>query len=488
MYDPIVVSSYKYIDPTHGVNGTGTFADPYNTWGVTNWWVPNTGYLQKAGTTYGAQIVVYNNGPYFIGTYDSLTGNPIRDNAQHAMVRPVSGRALALGTMDTAGRNNISVDNLDLRAPRLNIGFTEGIANTAALATTPLNVQIRRCILDGKYGAQLKGAGLLIEDCIVNGFDSGLNLQSTDLRIRRNRVVRLKNGDVPYVDYDPLWGGITNLLTTGVAPGNLYYEDNYVDGDGSAKEAIHMMYDVGMPAPATTGVIVVRGNKLKGYFQPIYCAYSGALIENNDFDDVFAAPDIPPEYVKPFAISILASNCTVRGNRIRNSPTARFLNLAGATGSTLVEHNSAIGVKDGIYETNAVTAYNLIVRNNLITRAPLVGLESNSQMLWVKTIVNLTAQNNHYDWADGDPLFTANGFNGSFAAYKSAVEPTAQSGAPMIDDNGAPLPLSPLIESGSQGVLTGSRDVERTTRWAPPSIGALEYMRPRPARVFEVWG
>jgi len=68
MYDPIVVSSYKYIDPTRGVNGTGTFADPYNTWGTAGWWVPNTGYLQKADTTHPNQITVYNNGPYYLGT------------------------------------------------------------------------------------------------------------------------------------------------------------------------------------------------------------------------------------------------------------------------------------------------------------------------------------------------------------------------------------------------------------------------------------
>lgn len=491
MYDPIVVSSYKYIDPTRGVNGTGTFADPYNTWGTAGWWVPNTGYLQKAGTTYPNQIVVYNNGPYYLGTYDPLTGNPIRDNTRHAMVRSLVGgqRALMLGTLNPAGRNNISIENMDLRGPRISTAFSEGVSGTSPTNDAQTNIQIRRCILDGNCAVQISGAGILIEDCLAYGWDSGLVLASSNVRVRRNKCIHIIDPGAPKVGYDPEWDSIVVNLAVGAVPGELYIENNDCNGAGTLKQGIHINYMGTGREPTLGGRVFIRGNKIAHSRQAIYSDLSNALIENNHISDVYTVPGftyLDPNYVdgSSACISLTASNATVRGNvALGNVADGTMFVAAASVGETIFEHNSGIGVRCGPYFASdgggAVTA---TMRNNLIVRAPVLLPAEKTRLVTVGSSVTFSASKNHYHWADGSPTYQVNFVDYDFAGYKTACEPTAQSGDPMIGSNGAPQTGSPLILAGSQGVLTGSRDVERTTRWAPPSIGALEYVRARPTR------
>lgn len=424
MFAPVRVRGYRYIDPTAPTNGDGSFASPYNAWGVTDWWQPGLGYMQCAETEYNAEIVVYNNGPYFIGTYDPATGLPIRDNTRHARVRPASGRALSLGTMATDGRNNISVDNLDLRAPRTIAPYTEGIANTTATPDTRLNVQVRRCLLDGRYGAQMKGAGLLFEDCTVNGFDGGLSLQSTWFRVSGCDVIHIVDPGTPFVDYDPEWGGITNTLAATDQPDSVIVENCTVDGAGSWKQCVHLMAGVGVAAPPSLGEVRISGNSLHNYKQPIYCSMSDAVIENNEFVNVYAAPDALPT-PDAWAISIVANNCTVRNNTVSASPTARFLNIAATGGTTRIENNVVRGVREGIAAKSGT--HTVVMRDNTITRAALDGTaEDDASLLWVLNTITLDVSGSKFGWTDGSPVFTSGGAVRTFAQFQAQVDPTAQ--------------------------------------------------------------
>lgn len=490
MYDPIVVSSYKYIDPTRGVNGTGTFADPYNTWGTGGWWVENTGYLQKAETEHPAKITVYNSGPYFLGTYDPMTGAVIRDNTRHAKVRPPAGsRALDIGTLVSNGRDNISVDNMDLRALRLNTSFTDGISGNAPTVNTPINIQVRRCILDGKYAAAIQGAGILFEDNLGYGYDSCFNMSSANMRFFRNRCIHIIDPGEPKVGYDPEWDSIISNFPVGGTPDEIYIEDNYMDGAGTLKQGIHLMYNPGGAEPTGGGRVIIRGNKIVHTRQPIYSGLSNVLIENNEFSEVYTLPGfewLNAGYVlgSGVCISLLASNCTVRGNiALGNVVDAILVSVSGVAGSdTLIEHNSGIGVRSGVYVGNLGGASTVRLRNNYIRRSPVLVAPTSTRLVTIAPNVALNANNNHYAWDDGSPTYQVNLVDYDFAGYKTACEPTAQSGDPMIDDSGAPQVGSPLILAGAQGVLGGSADIRRTTRWAPPSIGALEYVRARPTR------
>lgn len=424
MFAPVKVRGYKYIDPASPTNGDGSLANPYNAWGTLAWWQPGLGYLQKAESQYNAEIVVYGAGPYYIGAYDPATGQPIRDNTRHARVRPVSGRALSLGTMGRGVRDDISVDNLDLRAPRTIAAYTEGIANTASTPDTRLNVQVRRCLLDGRYGAQLKGAGLLFEDCTVNGFDGGLSLQSTWFRVSGCDVIHIVDPGTPFVDYDPEWGGITNTLAETDVPDSVIVENCTVYGAGSWKQCVHLMAGGG-PAPRSLGEVRISGNNFSSYRQPIYCSMSDAVIENNDFTEVFLPPGAPTPPIAGWAISLVANNCTVRNNTMNASPTARFVNIAATGGTTRIEGNIVRGVREGIAAKSGT--HTVVMRNNTITRAALDGTaEDDASLLWILSTITLDVSGSKFGWTDGSPVFTSGGAVRTFAQFQAQVDPTAQ--------------------------------------------------------------
>ena len=385
------------------------------------------------------------------------------------------------------GRDNISVDNLDLRPPRVMGGLNEGISGNAPAANTPVNIQVRRCILDGNYAAAIQGAGLLFEDNTAYGWDSCLNMNSTNMRMRRNRCIHIIDPGAPKVGYDPEWDSIITNIPAGISPDEIYIEDNYCDGAGTLKQGIHMMYNPGGPEPTRSGRVIIRRNRIKNSRQAIYCSLSNALIENNIISDVYTVPGfeyLDPGYVQGSGrgISLRASNCTVRGNVMRgNVSDGILLTIDAATGQTLVEHNSAIDVRSGLY-ASATAAASVVFRNNLVRRSTVIFAPSETRLITTGTNTTLTAANNHYDWEDGSPTFQSNFVDYDMAGWTASIEPTAQSGDPMIGSNGAPQTGSPLILAGTQGVLGGSTDVVGTTRWAPPSIGAFEYVRARPTR------
>lgn len=67
-----------YIDPSRGVNGAGTLADPRNTWAGVTWTAGET-YLQRRGTTFAGRINVTSGGSsdsarVTLGVYDPATG------------------------------------------------------------------------------------------------------------------------------------------------------------------------------------------------------------------------------------------------------------------------------------------------------------------------------------------------------------------------------------------------------------------------------
>ena len=150
---------------------------------------------------------------------------------------------------------------------------------------------------------------------------------------------------------------------------------------------------------------------------------------------------------------------------------------------SIFEHNSGIGVRCGPYfASDGGGSVAVKFRNNLIVRAPLLLDASRTRLVTCNANVTLTAASNHYDWEDGSPTFQSNFVDYDMAGWQASIESTAQSGDPMIGSNGAPQTGSPLILAGTQGVLGGSTDVVGTTRWAPPSIGAFEYVMARPTR------
>ncbi len=72
-----------YIDPSAQINGSGTFANPYN---VPPTFVSGNAYLFKAGTIFSGRTStwVINLANFTLGTYDVVTGDRVTDGSQWA--------------------------------------------------------------------------------------------------------------------------------------------------------------------------------------------------------------------------------------------------------------------------------------------------------------------------------------------------------------------------------------------------------------------
>jgi hypothetical protein len=449
-----------YIDPTSPTNGAGTFADPYNAWGITSWWVPGDTYLQKEGTTYTSAVVVYNNGPYYIGTYNAFDGAILQTKTRRAKIIPGDARPLALGTMGT--RQNITVDSLELIGPRTSTTLREGISNTAAAIDTYVGVTVRRCKLDGNYGAQIKGAGILFEDCEVLGTSDGLVLQSSNQTVRRCSVVQPANAD-------DTWDGISCVVTGAVAVSWLLVENNTISASRSWKQGVYV-YAGGGTATAPTGPVVIQNNMITGFNQNIYSACDGTRVLNNELIDAKYYLDQPNGDSRH--ITLIANNCEVRGNLARSAPWAKFLALTCTSGTTLVHNNTGIELGMGISAptgTHTVQAY-----NNVLSRAPQAGrTAANTRLINLLSTVTLTASNNRYYWPDGSIEFLVGGTTYTdWASYQAARDATSLFENPALGTTYSPSKSSSLYRGGRH--VSYNLDRNGYVRWDPPTIGAHE--------------
>jgi parallel beta-helix repeat protein len=114
-----------YIDPTVSGTGTGTFSDPYKSWGSVTF-VAGNEYLQKGGTTFNGGIKTAVSGTataqIIIGAYDGATGLRVTGGVNRARI---NGATSALPEhycifLNTASW--VTIDNLEL--------FDSGLAPT----------------------------------------------------------------------------------------------------------------------------------------------------------------------------------------------------------------------------------------------------------------------------------------------------------------------------------------------------------------------
>jgi len=108
-----------YIDPSRATNGTGTFADPRNTWAGVTWTAGET-YLQREGTTFPETVTVGVSGtsgaPVRFGCYDA-SGAEVSPGAGQWTI---DGENIRTFGLDTNSRDWLYVSNL--RATRCTNG------------------------------------------------------------------------------------------------------------------------------------------------------------------------------------------------------------------------------------------------------------------------------------------------------------------------------------------------------------------------------
>ncbi|MBX3634009.1 MAG: hypothetical protein KF683_01200, partial [Rubrivivax sp.] len=260
-----------YIDPTRPTNGTGTFADPRNTWvGIT--WSASETYLQRAETVFaGAASIGPSQNNITFGTYDPATGAQITDNTRHATIANVGGQGINCNS-----RTGLVIDNLRI------IGDASATSRHAiqalyATSTTALNLTVRRCILSAETTSsaplRVRGDGLLVEDCVLTGTGVAVAALYGDMvnaTIRRSTLTCAANTAL----------FVTTTANTETEPVNLLVEESTLNaygatvnaGDGATVRGRGITFRRCRSDAAWDNSVLIRGqnivledNKFRGY-------------------------------------------------------------------------------------------------------------------------------------------------------------------------------------------------------------------------------
>ena len=493
LYPGVDITQTKYIDPTAGTNGSGSFASPYNAFsGSDGWWVSGTRFLVKEGTTWAGTVYMGGNtvnGPFVIGTYDAATGEQIKTkDDRRAKIRvSTSAAGINMGTLANAGtgKQNIVLDSLDiLCSGRTDLncsavtGLTAGSEDTST--AVPINVQIYRCALDGYRGAYIRGAGITVQDCSARGYKDPIHLRTTRAIVNDNYIYQ----DAPWFSSED-WGSdcIYCCVGTLVAQPE-YYEikrntiisPNYTN---SAKHGIYIGADGLSPLKVPTIGAIVEDNYIYGCYQNFLIYLPGTELRNNR-----------SIITKATHFNIQASGVLLHGNYAdsRIVPASAYTRLPRASwayasadfGTTRYINNTFRGMTVGLHYSASAEQYEFT--NNVLTRRAVGGgfdEAANQFMLFADATKASFGGGNFYSWEDGVPVFTMTS-NKTWSEFKASFDTTARNEVPLFDENGYPTDASNLTAGGV--VSRGGRDGNGTMRWLPPASGAFEYVRARSTR------
>lgn len=495
LYPGVNITQTKYIDPTAGTNGSGSFASPYNAFsGSDAWWVSGTRFLIKEGTTYQASIYMGSstvNGPFVLGTYDAATGAQIQTTgSRRAKIRvAASAPGVNMGTLANGGtgKQNIVFDSLDIATDLRTdtncvaiYGLAGGTADVAP--TVPVNIQIYRCRLDGNRGTYIRGAGIVVQSCYVRGWYDGINLITTRAVVNDNYVYQ----DAPRITSED-WGSDAIILTIGatLVPQPEYYEvrrntiisPNY---GNSAKHGIYMSADgVGQMKVPTIGAIVAD-NYVYGCYQSFLIYLPQTELRNNR-SIITKATHFNIQAPNVLLTGNYADSTIVPDSSYPRSPRASWAFATANYGTTRYINNTFRGMTTGLHYSASTEQYEFT--NNVLTRRPVgSGFDeaANQFLLFADSTKATFGGGNFYSWEDGTPVFTMT-TNKTWAEFKATYDTTARNETPLIDENGRPLAASNLTLSGVS--VLRNRDGYGTPRWFPPASGAYEYVRARPSRI-----
>jgi hypothetical protein len=485
-----------YINPTFSVSGDGT--QPYqagspggvgafNAWGtgvyagtldLTHFWKDSTAYLQCAGTTYSAEVVVYTCKNVDFGSYDSVTGNKTRDKAKRAIIDPGYGShksSINLSTTSAAARNNYLIENMDLRGDRDTAGSTAaaGVRSYCADYTEYSGIQIIGCRLDGYKGTSICGTGILCYDNDVAGWRGCFETFSTSYSIIGNRLI---DTEIYSLGTDTIVSDLSNTYSLN----GVYIIDNDLVRVNyhAPKQGVYLTAASGTAfLAAASGPVIIRGNRFGGVKQAILMHSDNAVIVGNEFLNIYDPADPNRESAGTVSriFTIGRGGAIIRGNRSHSSPTATVFTQADSTGTgtTLIEGNVFDGIYSGINDPYSGTR-TINLRRNIFTRSSITAAPTESNA-FIRTLsgVTVNAQDNQY-WStlpDSDTSLFLQGFVAQTRAqYKAANEPTARFDKPQLDQNFRSLPGAPTIGAGThQGYLL---DADGRLMPNPPSIGA----------------
>lgn len=477
-----------YFDGTNGNNaGIGNAESPYRTirnstvGGIFNPATPR--FFIKRGTTVIIEQGIYPQGSFYVGPYGE--GNePAVLVSNYGFTGGAGTNYLVTGGSTTSA-DTIVFENLTLQD-------ADPGSFVAAVYTTTSNA-----------------APVTVRDCVITGFFIGVMTQGGNRhQILRNRVVNYRNC------------GIMFEHASSAAANNSLIEGNYVDGRLGATVATNDCIVLHNGTSNGYGN-VIRGNTCissKEQCIDVLEMYPGTIVENNicyarqdgtssSWSDIFtrAANSIIRNNLifcrYRIGLDIDSANVLVSGNTfvgLEGAVGDRHIRLYTGCSNPTIENNYFIGrsgyASSMIQPVSGVTTGT--IRNNMFVNYSSV---SSCRFISAQVSADLntwTINNNYYSRMPGSHSSPWAG-NVNFATWRAR---TGSPDANSYDTTALPLPIpeyayvgqtfdlsrlyevlsgNPLIGAGAH---TGYRRLGNGARYNPPTIGPMEYIRPREAR------
>ncbi len=516
-----------YIDPTAAANGAGTAADPKNTWvGLTL--TANNTYLQKRGTTHTGVYIkptsqVSSAGtPLTIGAYYNSDGSD-----DTSLPRPIinhNGGANGFGAITIDTCTNVLVRDVDCTNSLGALGAGVRIQRSNG-------VTVSRCVgRDSTHGilvVQDQAAvtttttDITIEDCTTSGNrGSGIHMRTgaaSTAIIKRIRLLRNAVTNNGLGTDASTRGGITcqNVYTTDTAAAyrsaDIVCEDNEVYLNRSYGVNLYM-FTTDTYARNSVSRNHVWGN---GVSQDIdtHSLWVGSCfntdVDHNRVHDNYGwvggtdgGAGIYLDFTAASATG--GDNNRVRNNRVWNQwqgDGAASLPSAGihvqANTNCTIENNTVVNCRNGIAIMSGAN-------DNVFRFNSVVGCDSaypGGHGIALTTGTGNTLVNNVVDDCRVGIFCATSGTSGFAETYNSVSRVTTEKTVgtfasqtagtldasditpadPLLSPSYHPLPGSPLISAGTH--LGYQSDLSGALRHNPPTIGALEPLRSRAARL-----
>lgn len=445
-----------YVDPSAAVNGTGTFASPYNTWASVTWAAGNT-YLQKAGTTQsGYRILITAGGTSFsnrviVGSYDPVSGVRTTNGLKRASL---NGAGTAQTIRVNQGVNWVWIDNFEVYGTdgtggSRAIGVYVGNGSAAVCNDIEIsNLYVHDIKSDGFAdnsdcnGIQVFGDRAIIRNCLIQRIPAdAIWLQGSDYKIIDNRITDVSTRSI-YGDCIQTNGDAVLRNDRG------YIARNYLDHSTKNSKQVIMFGGVNYSS--------------NGLIEDNYCLMA-------DYDGVIGTS----------CIFVEATNSLVRRNYCKGG---YFGIVSSTSGTGLVSHsNICVSNQRGIgTDTTGNSIY-----NNVIVGSVLQGIEAGSDP-------SATVKNNVLMNCSTGLRMRGTSIEDNNSFYNNGIDKALASGTANWGVNGVysnpkldpktfrPLPGSPLVSAGAY--IGSIKDISGKYFDNPPSIGAYQYIKPRKTR------
>jgi len=435
-----------YIDPTTDSSGTGTFADPYDSWADVTW-AANTTYLQKEGTTFSGTIAPSTSGTagnkIVIGAYDATTGAMIVEPERYFYV----DGGLDYGVNLSSGASRSYIDLLNCWAIASEAA-KPGIWGQSGVTSTVRNNTIRYCrgVSALSAGIQVRGSGWLIEHNICNGNGAdGIYADVHNSTIRYNETL---DNDTQLTNGDDIQMNATEVGGCGIV---WIYGNKIEHPLESPKQGIICTY--------VAGVCVVYENDITRGGQ------SAIAVDGPD-GQVFRNRI----RLAHNAISVLGVNLRADDNDVEECDTGLIFIVDTRTG-TLARGNSFRRMVDRVVTMDSGTTGNVITFENNFIEGCGNG-DTSARSILIPTGNTFTS--NYNAWTGQLAPFSYHGTAyATMALYATASGNEANSiqpADPLVNDYGVPMVNSPLLGAGRH--LGYRRDINKRQRRNPPAIGA----------------